>query len=79
LSLIKVKVGIYSVHQFADWKKLAAVGWNKVAVPKIFKTMSDDEIWWPRNTKAVMNKAASGAGWRVLQEDLNLVNEIPSC
>lgn len=73
LSLIKVKVGMYSVHQFADWEKLEAFGWNKGAVPEIFKTMSDDEIWWPRNTKAVMNKAASAAGWHVLQEDLNLV------
>jgi len=54
------------VHQFADWEKLEAFGWNKRDVPEIFKSLSDD-IWWPRNTNAVIKKTASSAGCYVLQ------------
>ncbi len=73
LTLNKVAPGGYSVHQYSDWEKLDAFGWEKGAIPETFKNQPDDEIWWPRNTQKSMRQAATDAGWTVLQEDLNLV------
>ncbi len=73
LALKKVKAGGYSAHQYGDWEKLNAFGWEKGAIPETFKNQSDDEIWWPRNTQKSMRQAATDAGWTVLQKDMDLV------
>lgn len=72
-SLGKMKPGAFACHQHTDWDKLDRFGWKKGCVPEKFKTMPDDEIWWPRNTGAKMASMARTAGWEVVSQDLNLV------
>lgn len=72
-ALCKVKRGGYACHQFADWKKLDAYGWEKGGVPKDFKDQQDDEIWWPRNDTESMAKIAADAGWHVKLADLGIL------
>ena len=69
----KMKANAFAVHQYGDWEKLENHGWKKGRVPVKFKSMADDEIWWPRNTKNEMTKIAERAGWKVITSDLNLV------
>ena len=72
-SFSKVKKGGVAIHQYGDWEKLERYGWKKGGVPLEFKTLADDEIWWPRNTQKEMVKLAKEAGWTVLNKDLGLV------
>jgi hypothetical protein len=72
-ALPKMKPGAHATHQYADWQKLDAFGWERGKVPIEFKNKPDEEIWWPRNTRASMTRAASQAGWNVVTEDLDLV------
>ncbi len=72
-SLQKMKLGGVAVHQYADWEKLSAYGWDKGKIPKEFITKPDDEIWWPRNSQKIMTMLAERAGWTVLYSDLNLI------
>ncbi len=69
----KMKPGAYAVHQFGDWEKLEAFGWERGKVPINFKNLPDDQIWWPRNDKTSMRNLAVAAGWEVVSEDLGLV------
>ena len=72
--LPKVRPGGIAWHQYGDWKKLNAYGWdNKCGIPVEFKTQENNEIWWPRNDQETMRKVASEAGWIVDSVDLNLV------
>jgi SAM-dependent methyltransferase len=72
-TLPKMKQGGIALHHYGDWNKLERYGWKKGHVPTEFKTMSDDEIWWPRNNKDIMAELAQQAGWIVLNNDLDLV------
>lgn len=69
-ALRKMKVGGYALHDFADWDKLTAYGWERGNTPTRFKDLPDDEIWWPRNNTATMAKIAQDAGWVVEKADL---------
>jgi len=35
--------------------------------------MPDDEIWWPRNSRATMSRLATRCGWTVVSDDLGLL------
>lgn len=72
-SLAKLKQGGVSIHQYGDWEKLEAYGWQKGRVPIEFKDLSDSEIWWPRNSQATMVDLATRAGWQVVCADLGLL------
>ncbi len=68
-----MKRGAVALHQYGDWKKLEAFGWERGGVPQTFKTQSDQDIWWPRNDRQVMARLAAEAGWEVLEADLGLL------
>lgn len=72
-SLSKMKRGGIAVHQYGNWEKLEAFGWKRGGVPEAFRTMPDDQIWWPRNDSQTMAKIAEEVGWKVLDPDLGLV------
>lgn len=69
----KMKPGGLAVHQYGDWEKLEAFGWDRGGVPQAFKTQHDQDIWWPRNDQRVMTTLAEEAGWEVLNADLGLL------
>lgn len=69
----KMKPGAVSVHQYGNWEKLEAFGWNRGGVPQEFRSRNDAEIWWPRNDQRLMSRLATEAGWQVLRADLNLL------
>ena len=69
----KMKPGAVSVHQYGNWEKLEAFGWNRGGVPQEFRSKNDAEIWWPRNDQRLMSRLATEAGWQVLSADLNLL------
>lgn len=69
-ALRKVKPGGYALHNFGDWKKLTAWGWDRGKIPTSFAHLPDDEIWWPRNTTVIMATIAKQAGWKVEKADL---------
>lgn len=54
--------GAVCIHQYADWEKLDKYGWEKGAIPVEFQQRVDDEIWWPRNSRAEMAKLIEEAG-----------------
>jgi hypothetical protein len=58
------------LHNFGDWKKLTAWGWERGNIPTSFAQLPDDEIWWPRNTTAIMATTAQHAGYQVEKADL---------
>jgi phospholipid N-methyltransferase len=72
-ALPKMRVGATAVHQYGDWEKLDAYGWERGEVPEAFKELPDEEIWWPRNSAAQMAELARAAGWTVVSEDLGLL------
>lgn len=72
-ALPKMKRGGLACHQYGAWDKLNVFGWRKGKVPIDFKQKPDEEIWWPRNSRAMMQQTVEEAGWRVLNPDLNLV------
>jgi Methyltransferase domain len=72
-SLPKMKEGAFAVHEYADWEKLDAYGWNKGSIPSSFQQLPDREIWWPRNNQETMCKTAREAGWNVVCPDLGLI------
>jgi SAM-dependent methyltransferase len=69
----KMKPGAVAIHQYGNWEKLEAFGWNRGGVPLDFKSKHDEEIWWPRNDQRVMSRLATEAGWEVLSADLDLL------
>ena len=69
----KMKAGAVAIHQYGDWEKLEAFGWDRGGVPQEFKSKTDEEIWWPRNDQRLMTKLATEAGWEVLSADLDLL------
>lgn len=69
----KMKKGGVAIHQYGDWNKLDQFGWERGSVPLNFKLLSDDEIWWPRNTQKDMIRLSVNAGWKVITPDLNLI------
>jgi hypothetical protein len=69
----KMAPGAVAIHQYGDWEKLEAFGWNRGGVPQDFKGKKDEDIWWPRNDQRVMTKLATEAGWQVLSADLDLL------
>ena len=71
-ALPKVRPRGYSVHEYGDWKKLDAYGWERGGIPKLFKDKPDEEIWWPRNDADAMAATAQVAGWDVIAPDLGL-------
>lgn len=72
-ALLKLKPGSYACHQYADWEKLSDYGWARGGVPADFKSLHDDEIWWPRNSQHEMTQLARSCGWLVESSDLGLV------
>ncbi len=72
-SLAKMKPGGLAVHEYGEWDKLQAYGWQKGGVPAEFAKLPDDQIWWPRNTAGQMAALAQQAGWEVLSPDLGLL------
>ena len=73
-SLAKARPGAHAVHQYADWDKLDAQGWPKSRhIPAEFRTMDDDDIWWPRNDPERMARMATDAGWIVVDADMGLL------
>jgi SAM-dependent methyltransferase len=69
----KMKPGAIAIHQYGNWEKLEAFGWNRGGVPQEFKAKSDEDIWWPRNDQRVMARLAEEAGWQVVSADLDLL------
>jgi hypothetical protein len=69
----KMKPGGMAVHQYGEWSKLDAEGWERSGIPTAFKGLADDEIWWPRNSAAAMTRLAERAGWTVVTSDLRLL------
>src|SRR5262245_30745199 len=69
----KMKRDAVAIHQYGNWEKLEAFGWNRGGVPQEFKAKSDEDIWWPRNDQRLMAKLATEAGWQVLSADLELL------
>ena len=69
----KMKPRAVAIHQYGDWEKLEAFGWDRGGVPQEFKSKTDEEIWWPRNDRCLMTKLATEAGWEVLSADLDLL------
>ena len=74
----KMKPRAVAIHQYGDWEKLEAFGWDRGGVPQEFKSKTDEEIWWPRNDRRLMTKLATKAGWEVLSADLDLLQLNPS-
>jgi SAM-dependent methyltransferase len=72
-SLSRMKPGGLAAHQFADWEKLDGYGWERGGIPLEFKSLPDDEMWWPRNDGQTMIRLAADAGWEVLDPDLGLL------
>ncbi|WP_204106192.1 MULTISPECIES: class I SAM-dependent methyltransferase [Spirulina sp. CCY15215] len=72
-ALPKIKPQGFACHQYGDWNKLEIFGWKKGGVPLNFKETSDDEIWWPRNSKSTMKQIAEDIGWSVIDGDLGLL------
>ncbi len=72
-AISKMRPGAHACHQFADWKKLDRFGWGRGGVPKEFRELNDDEIWWPRNSTAEMVSLAETAGWQVVKADMGLL------
>ena len=72
-ALAKMKAGGLAVHQYGDWNKLSAYGWDRGRIPVEFQSKPDEEIWWPRNDAASMVRIASKVGWTVVTADLSLV------
>lgn len=72
-ALKKIKPNGIAVHMYGDWDKLNAYGWRRGGVPPEFQNKTDDEIWWPRNSRGKMTSIAIEAGWDVITPDLNLV------
>ena len=72
-ALPKMNPGGISCHQYGDWEKLEAFGWERTNIPLEFKNKPDSKIWWPRNSGPVMKRIAEKTGWSVLSTDLNLV------
>jgi hypothetical protein len=69
----KMKPGAIALHQYGNWEKLDAFGWDRGGVPQEFKSKTDGEIWWPRNDHHLMTKLATETGWEVLSADLDLL------
>ena len=69
----KMKPEAVAVHQYGNWEKLEAFGWDRGGVPHEFKSKVDEEIWWPRNDQRLMTRLATDAGWEVVTADLNLL------
>gem|GEM_PF-517932 len=72
-SLAKMRPGGLAVHEFGAWEKLDTYGWKRGRVPLEFREQPDDAIWWPRNSVQQMAEMARAAGWKVLVEDLGLL------
>jgi SAM-dependent methyltransferase len=72
-ALGRMKPGGMAIHQYGDWKKLDAFGWEAGFVPTDFRTKPDEEIWWPRNDGETMARIAREAGWIVLSTDLGAI------
>lgn len=73
----KVRRGAVAVHQYGDWDKLYASG-RIVAFPEL-ALRTDEESWWPFNTRATMRAVAEAAGWTVLWDDLDLFRRDGVC
>jgi phospholipid N-methyltransferase len=69
----KMRAGSYAAHQYAAWDKLDAFGCEKGTIPTAFRSLPDEDIWWPRNTVDTMSRVAEKAGWRVVVPDMGLV------
>ncbi len=72
-SISKLKPGAYSAHQYGDWDKLETFGWQNTIIPKRFKQLNDNDIWWPRNDPVSMVNIAKQSGWMVHQADMDLL------
>lgn len=70
-ALPKMRPGGVGVHQYGEWSKMYASG-RMVAYPDLPTRESDEESWWPFNTRDAMRATAEAAGWVVLWEDLDL-------
>ncbi len=70
-ALPKIKPGGHAILNYNCWEKLANYGWENGGIPVKFQQLSDDEIWWPRNSVAEMEAMALRAGWAVLEKDMN--------
>jgi hypothetical protein len=51
-------------------EKIDEMGMGLRKIPNKLKMLPDDDIWWPRNTTAVMSHLARDAGWSVEMADL---------
>jgi hypothetical protein len=71
--LPKMKRGALCVHQYSNWDKLDRFGWDRGGVPREFRSLPDDAIWWVRNSEEMMTAAVQDAGWQVLCGDLQLL------
>jgi cyclopropane fatty-acyl-phospholipid synthase-like methyltransferase len=69
----KTRKGGFALHQYGDWQKLDAYGWDEGGIPTEFQSKTDDEIWWPRNNQKSMTEAAQKAGWLVVNADLGFL------
>lgn len=75
----KMKKGSILIHQYADWEKLESYGWENGAIPMNFKNKRDDQIWWPRNNKKIMQTILEANGFEVVEIDCNIVKRDSIC
>jgi Methyltransferase domain len=74
----KVRPGAVAVHQYGDWRKIYAS--NRLhPFNEIVNAQSDDDSWWPFNTRDAMRAVAEAAGWHVLWDDLDLFERDGVC
>ena len=65
--------GAVAIHQYGDWNKLEAFGWESSHIDPRFKALPDDDIWWPRNDQRSMRRMAEVSGWEVVTTDMDLL------
>lgn len=75
-ALPKMRPGAVAVHQYGDWHKLEALGWedDRHGVPVAHRGLPDDHEWqfWPENHPERMAATCADAGWIVEEPDLGL-------
>lgn len=75
-ALPKMRPGGIAVHQYGDWEKLIALGWDddRHGVQAIIRELPEDHRgnFWPRNDPGRMAAVCREAGWIVDNPDLDL-------
>jgi len=73
-ALPKMRPGGVAIHQYGDWQKLIALGWDddRHGVQAVIRELPDDHQgnFWPRNDPERMAAVCREVGWVVEEPDL---------